>query len=78
MEDVSPARNVQFQTLTFNETVVDDVFMTGDAQFQSHEQRLMEHLVGNYDSSVRPVYDSMTPVDVSLGLTLTQILDLVG
>ncbi|CAG5132953.1 unnamed protein product, partial [Candidula unifasciata] len=54
----------------------DQVQPVGDPQFQSHEQKLMEYLVGNYDSSVRPVFDSLSPVDVSLGLTLTQILDL--
>ncbi|XP_059173902.1 neuronal acetylcholine receptor subunit alpha-10-like [Physella acuta] len=44
--------------------------------FQSSEQKLMNYLVRNYDNSVRPVYDATSAVDVKLGLTLTQILDL--
>ncbi|GFR91314.1 acetylcholine receptor protein alpha [Elysia marginata] len=44
--------------------------------FESSELRLMRHLVGQYDNSVRPVFDANDPVDIRLGLTLTQILDL--
>ncbi|XP_076439162.1 uncharacterized protein LOC143278035 [Babylonia areolata] len=44
--------------------------------FFSEEQELMHALVGQYENSVRPVYDANDAVDVSLGLTLTQILDL--
>ncbi|RUS91321.1 hypothetical protein EGW08_000935 [Elysia chlorotica] len=44
--------------------------------FESSEHRLMRHLVGQYDNSVRPVFDANDPVDIRLGLTLTQILDL--
>ncbi|GFO02269.1 acetylcholine receptor subunit alpha-like [Plakobranchus ocellatus] len=44
--------------------------------FQSSELRLMHYLVGNYDNSVRPVFDANQAVDIRLGLTLTQILDL--
>ncbi|XP_012943343.1 neuronal acetylcholine receptor subunit alpha-5 [Aplysia californica] len=43
---------------------------------ESDEQRLMRRLVSGYDNSVRPVYQAQEPVDVLLGLTLTQILDL--
>ncbi|XP_052809286.1 neuronal acetylcholine receptor subunit alpha-10-like [Mya arenaria] len=42
----------------------------------SSEQRLMHDLLWKYESSVRPVYNSSMPVEVALGLTLTQILDL--
>nr|KAG5694689.1 hypothetical protein BaRGS_010015 [Batillaria attramentaria] len=47
-----------------------------DSYFFSVEQQLMLALVGHYENSVRPVYNASDPVDVSLGLTLTQILDL--
>ncbi|KAK7002839.1 neuronal acetylcholine receptor subunit beta-3, partial [Biomphalaria glabrata] len=58
--------------------VFEDEFMNEDPEpkFQSSEQRLMNYLVRNYDNSVRPVYDSTQAVDIQLGLTLTQILDL--
>ena len=49
-----------------------------EPEFFSSEQRLMQALVGHYENSVRPVYNASDPVDVKLGLTLTQILDLVG
>ena len=45
---------------------------------ESSELRLMRYLVGDYDNSVRPVFDANDPVDIRLGLTLTQILDLVS
>ena len=40
---------------------------------ESSELRLMRYLVGDYDNSVRPVFDANDPVDIRLGLTLTQI-----
>ncbi|XP_033725858.1 neuronal acetylcholine receptor subunit alpha-10-like [Pecten maximus] len=42
----------------------------------SSEQRLMLYLMAGYEKSIRPVYNSSSPVEVKLGLTLTQILDL--
>ena len=44
----------------------------------SSEQRLMTDLLWKYENSVRPIYNSSKPVEVGLGLTLTQILDLVS
>ena len=44
----------------------------------SSEQKLMMSLMWKYENSVRPIYNSSKPVEVVLGLTLTQILDLVG
>ena len=49
-----------------------------EPEFFSSEQQLMHVLVGHYENSVRPVYNASDPVDVRLGLTLTQILDLVS
>ncbi len=40
------------------------------------EKRLLRYLMRNYDSSVRPVRDSSSPVIIRLGITLTQIFDL--
>lgn len=48
-----------------------------DPDFFSAEQSLMHALVGKYEPSVRPVFNASAAVDVRLGLTLTQILDLV-
>ena len=44
----------------------------------SDEQRLFRKLMKNYEKSVRPVINSSMPVVVSLGITLTQILDIVS
>jgi hypothetical protein len=41
------------------------------------EQRLLHKLRQNYDPSVRPVYDAKRPVIINLGITLTQIIDVV-
>lgn len=49
-----------------------------EAKFFSKEQELMHVLVGEYENSVRPVFNASSAVDVMLGLTLTQILDLVS
>ncbi|KAK3609956.1 hypothetical protein CHS0354_011789 [Potamilus streckersoni] len=43
----------------------------------SSEHLLMTALMRKYDSSIRPVYNSSKTVQVLLGLTLTQILDLI-
>lgn len=40
------------------------------------EKRLLNYLMRHYDSSVRPVRDSSSPVIIRLGITLTQIFDL--
>ncbi|KAL4233376.1 hypothetical protein ACF0H5_008057 [Mactra antiquata] len=39
------------------------------------EQRLYRYLMMNYDSNTRPVYNAAHPVNVSIGITLTQIFD---
>jgi nicotinic acetylcholine receptor len=43
----------------------------------SDEQKLLQKLMRGYDKSVRPVYNASTPVVVRLGITLTQIFDVV-
>lgn len=44
----------------------------------SDEQRLLKKLKKNYDPAVRPVYNASDPVVIGLGITLTQILDVVS
>ena len=42
------------------------------------EQRLFRRLRWNYDPYTRPVYNASHPVVVKIGISLTQIFDLVG
>lgn len=44
----------------------------------SDEQRLFYKLMMGYEKSVRPVRKASDPVVVKLGITLTQILDIVS
>ncbi|XP_052280457.1 neuronal acetylcholine receptor subunit alpha-10-like [Dreissena polymorpha] len=39
------------------------------------EQRLYTYLLQNYDSNTRPVFNAAQPVNVTIGITLTQIFD---
>uniref|UniRef100_A0A2C9KAA8 Neurotransmitter-gated ion-channel ligand-binding domain-containing protein n=1 Tax=Biomphalaria glabrata TaxID=6526 RepID=A0A2C9KAA8_BIOGL len=45
--------------------------------FLTDEQRLLKALTTNYDPAVRPVYNSKQAVLIRLGITLTQIIDVV-
>ncbi|KAF7493101.1 Neuronal acetylcholine receptor subunit alpha-10 [Sarcoptes scabiei] len=40
------------------------------------ERRLLTYLMRNYDNTIRPVNDAMKPINIRLGITLTQIFDL--
>jgi hypothetical protein len=40
-----------------------------------HQKRLLEKLFKNYDASERPVYDETQPLNVSVGMSLQQIVD---
>ncbi|KAH3832550.1 hypothetical protein DPMN_086504 [Dreissena polymorpha] len=42
------------------------------------EQRLMNYLFQGYERTVRPVRNASTPVVIRMGLTLTQIFDMVN
>lgn len=42
------------------------------------EQRLLNVLRVNYDPAVRPVFDARQTVVIHLGITLTQIIDVVS
>ena len=57
-----------------------------DARYESHpvkehktqeESRLLNYLMANYDREVRPVYNASQAVVVRVGITLTQIFDMV-
>lgn len=56
----------------------DDVDET-DASFvpTQEESRLLRRLLRNYDRRVRPVVNASTPVIIHVGITLTQIFDMV-
>ena len=43
-----------------------------------HESRLLEYLMTNYNRHVRPVLNHTKNVTVNVGITLTQIFDMVS
>ena len=45
---------------------------------RQQESRLLTHLMENYDREVRPVYNASKAVVVKVGITLTQIFDMVS
>lgn len=45
------------------------------AENMTEEQRLLYRLMRSYDRASRPVYDAAKPVNIKLGLSLTQVLD---
>lgn len=42
------------------------------------ERRLFNYLMRNYDNTIRPVINASKPINIRLGITLTQIFDLVN
>ena len=42
------------------------------------ESKLLKYLMQNYDREVRPVIDPKTAMKVFVGITLTQIFDMVS
>ena len=40
-----------------------------------HQKRLLDKLFKNYDASERPVFDESQPLNVSVGMSLQQIVD---
>ena len=62
-------------------------FFIADARYDSYaarrqtdqqESRLLSHLMENYDKEVRPVINASKAVEVRVGITLTQIFDMVS
>ena len=47
-------------------------------QTDQQESRLLSHLMENYDKEVRPVINASKAVEVRVGITLTQIFDMVS
>lgn len=43
----------------------------------THEKRLLHHLLDNYNVLERPVANESDPLQLSFGLTLMQIIDVV-
>ena len=63
------------------------MFLFADAHFDlqpvkehgvQEESRLLNYLMSNYDREVRPVYNASQKVVVRVGITLTQIFDMVS
>lgn len=54
-----------------NETVNSNIYIPD-------EQRLYQKLMSSYEKAVRPVLRASDPVVVKLGITLTQIMDVVS
>ena len=61
--------------------------LVSDARYDSYksglenrqqESRLLTYLMENYDREVRPVYNASDQVVVKVGITLTQIFDMVS
>ena len=43
-----------------------------------HEKRLLHHLLDKYNVLERPVANESEPIQISFGITLMQIIDVVG
>ena len=63
------------------------IISPSDARYNSYaakeketqeESRLLTYLMENYDREVRPVYNASHAVEVKVGITLTQIFDMVS
>lgn len=68
-EEILKPFNVNTSILNSNEVEMDDQ--------SNDEKRLVEYLMRNYDNKIRPVRNANRPVNILLGITLTQIFDLV-
>ena len=55
-----------------------DSYAEEKAGNKQQESRLLTHLMENYDREVRPVYNATKAVVVKVGITLTQIFDMVS
>ena len=54
----------------------DDLFPVKEIK-QQHESRLLTYLLSNYNKQVRPILDHNGNITVHVGITLTQIFDMV-
>lgn len=53
-------------------------FLFSDILAGAHEKRLLHHLLDNYNVLERPVVNESDPLQLSFGLTLMQIIDVVS
>lgn len=60
----------------FTKDLIFFYFTVGRAGF--HEKRLLHHLLDNYNVLERPVVNESDPLQLSFGLTLMQIIDVVS
>jgi hypothetical protein len=65
---------MSFAVLLCLESAVNNYLRDGET---ADEQRLLNHLLAQYEPSVRPVLNSSHTITVKLGLTLTNIFDMV-
>lgn len=54
------------------------VFILAGIHAGSHEKRLLHHLLDQYNVLERPVANESDPLQLSFGLTLMQIIDVVS
>ena len=63
--------------LSFSRRSTNETSVWNDSDSIPDEQRLMAHLLRNYDPSARPVYNASNTVSVAFGIALTQLSDMV-
>jgi len=54
------------------------MFMVSGVNGDDYEYRLMEDLLRGYDPRIRPSINSSEPLNVTFGLALAQIIDVVS
>lgn len=54
------------------------IFILAGVHAGSHEKRLLHHLLDQYNVLERPVANESDPLQLSFGLTLMQIIDVVS
>lgn len=54
------------------------LFLFADIFAGAHEKRLLHHLLDSYNVLERPVVNESDPLQLSFGLTLMQIIDVVS
>lgn len=65
--------------IVFSYSVIQGQNLTDEQRlFMTDEQRLLSVLMKHYSSETRPVFNASHPVVVRLGITLTQLFDVVS
>lgn len=55
----------------------DELYPVKSPWLTHHESRLLNYLLTNYNNKVRPILDHNSNITVHVGITLTQIFDMV-